>query len=141
MNNDLDSIARELAFAASVERVWKAISDPQEIRQWFGSDAHFELIEGAIGYFEWQQECEGKFAMQIETIDAPNYLAWRWMQIQDAAFDKSKSTLVEWTLKETADGGSLLIMVESGFAEAKQRQDNIQGWQQELADLERYLVP
>lgn len=140
MKNSLDSITRELSFSASIQRVWKAISDPKEMSQWFGSDAQFELTEGATGFFEWQQECEGKFAMQIETIDAPNYLAWRWMQKQDEAFDKEKSTLVEWKLTETAEGGTLLVMIESGFAEAKQRKENVQGWQQELADLEEYLV-
>lgn len=139
MSNSLDSITRELTFSASIERVWKAISDPQEMRQWFGSDAQFELVEGATGYFEWQQECEGRFAMQVITVDAPHYLAWRWMQKQDVAFEKLSSTLVEWKLKTTKNGGTLMIMIESGFAEAKQRQENIQGWQQELADLVKYL--
>lgn len=138
MSNDIDKIERQLEFAQPLDRVWLAITDPAEIRQWFGSDAQFDLKEGNIGFFEWQEECEGKFAMQIVRINAPTYFAWRWMLKEDVPFTLEHSTLVEWTLGEIP-GGTKLTMKESGFASAKHHQMNTQGWDQELADLEQYL--
>lgn len=139
MTTNIDAITRVLEFDQAIERVWQAITDPKEVSLWFGSAAVFELAEGAVGYFEWEQECEGRFAMRIDTIQAPSYFAWRWMQQQDQAFDEATSTLVEWHLKTTSKG-TQLTMIESGFAELKQQQLNNQGWDQELNDLIKYLA-
>lgn len=139
MSEHLDSIVRELNFHAPIERVWAAITTPAELSQWFGSRAEFELIEGGLGYFEWQEECEGKFAMRIETIAPPDYFAWRWMAKQDTPFTYEASTLVEWQLTSAPSKGTKLVLIESGFIQSKQRQMNVQGWEQELADLRRYL--
>lgn len=139
MKNKIDTIVREVTFNAPIQQVWNALTDPKEIQLWFGSAATFELERGALGYFEWEEECEGRFAMRVETIEEPTYFSWRWMFQQDAVFDQAESTLVEWTLKTSDSGGTLLRLTESGFAEAKHRQANIQGWEQELADLEAYM--
>ena len=104
---------------------------------WF-SEAQFVLKEDSLGYFEWQNECEGRFAIKIITINAPHYFAWRWMLKRDVDFEFKGSTLVEWKLSETAKG-TKLVMIESGFASAKHHQMNEEGWQQELADLINYL--
>ena len=139
MNDSIDPIVRELNFTTPIEQVWQAITDPQAVAQWFGSSAEFELIEGSLGYFAWQQECEGKFAMRIETISPPRYFVWRWMAKQDVPFDPSSSTLVQWQLSSTEAKGTKLVLTESGFIQAKQRKMNEQGWTEELDDLTRYL--
>lgn len=138
MNEVVDTICRTIEFKQPIEKVWSAITSVESVRQWFGSDAHYELKEGSLGYFEWSDECEGKFAMQIVTIRRPTYFAWRWMQKEDAPFDIKGSTLVEWTLEETASGTEMTLQ-ESGFAEARQIELNNQGWDQELADLVDYI--
>jgi uncharacterized protein YndB with AHSA1/START domain len=139
MQNNIDSIVREVTFNTPIEQIWKAITCPKEIQQWFGSAASFELKQGELGYFEWEEECEGRFAIRIETVTAPNYFAWRWMFQQDAVFDEATSTLVEWSLTPTKSGGTKLTLTESGFLQAKHKQANIEGWEQELADLGSYL--
>ena len=140
MSNEVDIITRELTFNKPIEVVWRAISEPSEVALWFGSSASFELIEGSLGYFEWEEECEGRFAIRVESIKQPSYLAWRWMHNQDVRFDEETSTLVEWALTSMEGGKTKLIMTESGFAELKHRSQNIEGWDQELGDLERYLT-
>ena len=136
----IDTITRELIFNKPIEVVWRAISSAEEVAQWFGSSASFELREGALGYFEWEEECEGQFAMRIESVKSPTYFAWRWMHNQDEPFDEARSTLVEWQLEALEGDKTQLIMTESGFAELKHRSQNIDGWEQELADLEAYLT-
>ena len=139
MTEKIDSIHRELVFSSPIKRVWSAITQPQEVKQWFGSDAHYELIEGSVGYFEWQEECEGKYALRIESIQPVSYFAWRWMNDADVPFSEQGSTLVEWHLKEIETGGTRLILVESGFLSNRFRDMNIEGWLYELHDLATFL--
>ena len=112
MSNNIDSIVREVTFNAPIEQVWKAITCPEEMQLWFGSAASFELQQGEQGYFEWEEECEGRFAT---------------------------STLVEWALTSTDSGGTQLTLTESGFLQVSHKQANVKGWTQELADLQSYL--
>ena len=139
MLNNIDSIIREVTFNAPIEQVWKAITCPKEIQLWFGSAASFELKQGELGYFEWEEECEGRFAIRIETVSPPSYFAWRWMFQQDAVFDETTSTLVEWSLTASQSGGPELTLTESGFLQVKHKQANVEGWEQELADLKSYI--
>ncbi|NVK57218.1 MAG: SRPBCC domain-containing protein [Alteromonadaceae bacterium] len=139
MNKKIDAITRILEFSHPVERVWQAITDPTEVANWFGSDASYELQEGAIGYFEWENECVGKISMKIENIQPYSYFAWRWMQEPGQPYDDDTSTLVEWHLEPTQTG-TRLTMTESGFAALKQQQLNVKGWQLELHDLYQYVT-
>lgn len=135
----IDCINRELRLTASIDKVWAAISDPKHVACWFGSKAEFQLEAGCEGWFEWPAEiCAGRYAMRIEQVDAPHYLAWRWMADQDVSFDETTSTLVEWWL-ESEGQGTLLKLKESGFLTRKQQQLNVQGWLQELAELSGYV--
>ncbi len=135
----LDFIKKELTIDQPIETVWKAITDPKVVSEWFGSHAEYELKEGAIGYFEWTEECPGKYAMQISTIKRPNYFAWYWMYDPDVPFELEKATLVEWMLQSTISGKTHLTLIESGFREEHHRKMNINGWNQELADLSEWL--
>lgn len=139
MTTKLDSIERTLKLRQPIAKVWRAITDENLIKQWFGSDCKFEYREGGEGYFEWEEECEGKFAMQIVTIQEPHYFAWRWMLKENEPFNLESSTLVEWRLTSD-DQGTVLSLVESGFVDAKHVEMNNQGWDQELADLQTFLT-
>lgn len=139
MSNVINFIKRELVINQPIEKVWQAITDPNELSTWFGSAAQFELTENAEGFFEWQEECEGRFAMKIASIQKPGYFAWHWMYEADIPFCMEQATLVEWTLRAAVNGKTHLILIESGFKEETHRKMNIQGWLQELGDLERYL--
>lgn len=138
MNSKIDAITRELTIGKSIETVWRALTDPAEMSLWFGSAASFELVEGELGYFEWEDE--GRFAVRIELVKEPYHFAWRWMHDQDVRFDEDASTLVEWHLTSVNDGKTKLVLTESGFAELKHRTQNVDGWAQELDDLEQYVV-
>ncbi|MBT1063066.1 SRPBCC domain-containing protein [Bowmanella sp. Y26] len=136
----IDSINRALKFNVPIERVWAAISDPTQVSCWFGSKAEYQLETGSVGWFEWPPEiCAGRYAMRIEQVDAPHYLAWRWMAEPDLPFNEATSTLVEWWLEE-AEQRTQLKLKESGFLSHKQQQMNVQGWQQELDELESFLL-
>lgn len=54
------------------------------------------------------------------------------------------STLVEWTLTPNDDGGTILTVVESGFATLynghEQIVDNTGGWREQFDNIARYLA-
>lgn len=138
--SDIDFIKREITFNQPLEKVWHAITTPKEIAKWFGDCAEFELKEGAEGFFEWHDECEGRFAMKVISVNPQNYFAYMWMNDPDVPFDASEATLVEWTLKPTVSGKTHLVLIESGFKQGQHRKMNIQGWRQELGHLSEFLA-
>ncbi len=132
-----EAIERRLELRASPERVWRALTDSDELAGWFSQRADLTPEPGSEGWLEW--DGHGRFAVRVEVAEAPSRLAWRWMNGPDAAIDAG-STLVEWRLEPTADGGTLLSLRESGFAGPSNRTDNAVGWLQELAELVAFVA-
>jgi uncharacterized protein YndB with AHSA1/START domain len=84
----------------------------------------------------------------VERMDAENLFSFRWHPYAvDLSVDYSgePSTLVEFRL-ESADEGTLLKVVESGFDQlpAHRRKEafrmNDGGWKQQLVNLERHVA-
>lgn len=129
-------IERELHLSAPVERVWQVITDPSYVAQWFGDKAEIDLRPGGAAVFGWSEHGDG--AAKVETVEPPHVFAFRWMRQHDVPYDEAATTLVEFTL--AAEGaGTLLRLVESGFADEVHQKENSGGWDAELADLARFV--
>jgi len=133
----IDAIERTLELRAAPERVWRALTEAEEIARWFGDTAELEARAGAEGWFGWQKH--GRAAVRIERYEPPRRLAWRWARETDTSLDESPSTLVEWELMPRDQGGTTLKLRESGFERPEDRQDNVGGWKHELGELLAYL--
>ena len=127
------TIERRLTFDAPPERVWRAITEPDEIAAWFGDSAELDLRPGGDGWFNWEEH--GRFAVRVEEVVANERLVWRWSRKRDTPIDEGPSTRVEWRLSPAPGGGTVLELTESGFQREADRQDNIGGWKHELAEL------
>ncbi|HUG74346.1 MAG TPA: SRPBCC family protein [Acidimicrobiia bacterium] len=135
------TVTRSVFIAASRERVWEAITVPEEIAKWFGQPARFNsLTVGADGSFGW--EGYGEFPVRIEEVDEPAVFAFTW-GTPGEPITPQNSTTARFTLEEV-DGGTLLTVVESGFADladpADSMEDNRGGWDSELDELVAYLT-
>ena len=92
-------ITRSIDLPAPVERVWRAVSDADEIAHWFpNKSATLDLDPAAPGCSPGSGH--GPFPIVVENLDEPHYLAWSWGHEST----QSATTLVEWRLEETADG-------------------------------------
>jgi uncharacterized protein YndB with AHSA1/START domain len=131
-------IERRLEFEAPVERVWKAISDPAELAQWFPDSADLDLRVGGAGAFSWDKH--GRYSVRVELVEPPKRISWRWAKDPDVVVDDGPSTLVEWVLSERPGGGTILELRESGFVEDEHFKDNSGGWTAELAELQELLA-
>ena len=135
--NEALEIVRILDFDASPTRVWSAITDPQELSQWFPDRAELELVPGSRGSFTWENH--GTFPVDVLEVDPPKRLVWRWPGNDERTIDEY-STKVEWELTAREDGGTTLRVRETGFDSEKHHGENTSGWTHELGELVEYLA-
>ena len=134
----LPAIERTLRLRATPARVWRALTEPDELNRWFGQRCAIDLRPGGEAWMEW--DGYGRFAMRVERVDAERYLAIRWAGDTDKTLDESPGTLVEWTLDPSDEGGTLLRLRESGFTTRESRLAHVGGWVEELAELMDHLA-
>jgi uncharacterized protein YndB with AHSA1/START domain len=130
-------IEKRLELNVPPERVWSAITDPGELVQWFPDRAEVDLRPGGNGFFEWENH--GRDYMRVVLVEPPTHLVWKWMNDNSAPYDDAVATTVEWTLTPTPNGGTILDLVETGFATQKAHEANTRGWNSELGELVDYL--
>jgi len=130
-------IERTLEFEATIERVWRAISDPAELSRWFPDRAELELKTGATGSLVWDDH--GSFDIEVLEVEPPHRLVWCWAGGEDRPLQEY-STRVEWTLSEDAQGKTTLHLRETGFDSEQNYNDNSDGWTEELGELVAYLA-
>ena len=136
-------IEREVLIEAPIEVVWRVITAPDHILQWFSEEAEIELRVGGSGRLAFKSG--DSYQLQVEAVEPPRRFAFRWVQPQGTAVRADSSMLVEFTLHP--DGaGTRLRVVESGFdsidwsdeAKAKYADDHSRGWQELLGRLRVY---
>lgn len=123
-------IEKEIRIEAPVEVVWRLVTEPAHITQWFSDDAQLDLRSGGAGHL-------GKYEITIEDVDPLRLFAFRWVYPAGSKPDSRNSTLVEFTLTSEA-GGTRLRVVESGFDQidwsdaekAKQVENHKRGWRE-----------
>jgi uncharacterized protein YndB with AHSA1/START domain len=134
-----DEVTRDIVVKAPLERVWRAITEPDELLRWFPDKiAEVDLRTGGAIRIEWQ---DGEFDDgTVEVVEEPSRFVFRW---HGAGFD-SPETLVEFTL-EAVEGGTRVVVVESGSSKVREEKrssawhDNDGGWAKELGELKAYL--
>ena len=156
-----DRIEKEVLLNAPLDRVWRAISDADEFGRWFGVRFDGPFVPGASltgvitptavddDVAKAQEPYAGKAdAWQIVAVEPHRRLAFRWHPygVEDGVdYSKEPTTLVEFTLEDTADGVMLRI-VESGFegipAERRQSafESNNEGWSAQTELVRKYLA-
>ena len=136
-----DTIERTTELPHPVERVWAALTDPAEFGRWFSQSASWELRPGAPMPMSWDEH--GTSVGVIVTVEPTTRFAYRWGS-EDRPLEPGQSTLVEFTLTPSGDGGTTLTVLESGFASlhngAEQIEQNTGGWREQFDNIARYLA-
>jgi uncharacterized protein YndB with AHSA1/START domain len=135
-----DQIEREVLIDAPVDVVWRVVTEPEHLDQWFTSTAELDLRPGGDGRFGW--EGKGTSVLRVVDVDPPRRLAFRWCHPEGTEPRPSNSTLVELTLATVATG-TLLRVVESGITGVDWPEDDkavfvsshTEGWARHLDDL------
>lgn len=100
-----DAITIVLEYPYPRSLVWRALTDPRLLSQWFMT-ADFEATEGAAFTFHdkpfpcWGGTVDGK----VLEVDRPHRLVLSWQEAPDAPCSR-----VTFTLEETGDGTRLIF--------------------------------
>jgi uncharacterized protein YndB with AHSA1/START domain len=138
---DNDRIEREIFINASLQTVWELVSQPA----WWVGDAPGPDKVQVDGSRVVADTKYGKFPVLIERSEPSNYLACRWASsFPGEEPQEGNSTLVEFKLT-AKDGGTLLIVVESGFSNlavseeerSNFHKENVNGWRIQMEVLRK----
>jgi len=149
------TIEIEMDIDAAVGRVWNALTDPEQLRQWFPLMAEVEGGAGGSIRLTWGPELDGRNA--IIAWEPDRYLKTGWFNAPEgdapspeqearafhADADARREMAVEFFLKSKSDDQTVLRMVHSGFSRAKEWDEEYdahnRGWLWELTSLANYL--
>ncbi|MFD4422057.1 SRPBCC family protein [Agromyces sp. NPDC058484] len=135
------TVRRTIRIAAPIEKVWRAVTEPEHISRWFGHTVLDGTGPGASGTITFTDY--GAVPLRVEAVDAPRSVSYRWGN-DDAlgklpdAVDDDTSTVFTFTLEAEA-GGTRLTVVETGFERtsdpAANMESHAEGWVSELDKL------
>ncbi len=139
-----DRIERIEVLPVPRERVWDAITRPEQLSQWLSMVRDMDFRVGGEINFTWDNE-RSPYPGVIEVIEPAHRFAFRWYSHAighpELKLVPHAGTLVEFTLEEVAEG-TQLTLVESGFASLpdvavgeQSYQDNQEGWSMLLSGL------
>jgi uncharacterized protein YndB with AHSA1/START domain len=132
------TIEREILIEAPVEMVWRTITEPGQLTQWFADRVDLVIEPGARGYLEFGDQGG---PVVVETVDPPTRFSFRWNHPHGEEPVAGNSMLVEFTLTPQGAERTRLRVVESGHesltwpdAEKQRYADEHQGGWGEFLD-------
>lgn len=145
-----DRIEKQILLRAPLQRVWRALSNSNEIGAWFGAALDpVDVVPGARlhGRITTPGYEHLEFEAVVERVEPPRLLSWRWPLSEEPPVepDEVVRTLVEFRLDEVEDGTRLTI-VESGFDAVPEPRrttvfrDNEGGWAFQLENVRRHVA-
>ena len=141
---DNDCVVAEIFIAAPRERVFQALTDPQQAVRWWGQNGKYHFTE-----FHMDVRVGGKWSCagpsedmgtnftvhgEFLDVDPPRKLAYTWSSSWMPA-----NTQVQWELEEQGSG-TLLKLTHTGFAgSADQAKGHSLGWTLVLGWLQAFV--
>ena len=127
----MTAIVEELTLATPPQRVFSAITQQDEIVQWWAYEARVKPEVGSVGEFHFRQ---GAFVMQLEVAELDQDKKVRWISRQVPP--QWAGTGVTWQLTPVRNGTKLLL-THDGFAQVDEQAGR--AWVYFLASLKSYL--
>jgi uncharacterized protein YndB with AHSA1/START domain len=147
--SELSRIDRTIEIKAPPERVWRALTNAQELSKWFQVSIEGNIAPGQEAWMtSVHKDHKGiRFRVLFVEMTPPTRFVWQWHPgAVDPAIDYSHEprTTVTFTLEPSKEG-TRLSLSETGFNEisltrrAKVFKDNTQGWAEVLVWLSNYV--
>ena len=94
-------VTREIVFPASPDEVWEALTEPEQLEEWFANDVELDPREGGQGIFRWG---DGEERRATVVVAEPN---------ERLVLDWEEEGEVEFTLEEVEEGTRLVVRERS----------------------------
>jgi uncharacterized protein YndB with AHSA1/START domain len=118
----------ERTYPHSIERVWSAITEPDELRHWFPSEVNMEPSVGGTVVFRGDPFAEKNLPGTVLRFEPPRHLAFTWGP-DELRFDL-----------EPVDAASCTLTLINLLSERDAAARNGAGWAVCLAELEKNLA-
>ena len=113
---EIGTIEREMHIEASPEVVYRVVSEPGHLSEWWPDDAKLEPVTGGTGYHLRQAGRHKVEALTVVEADPPRRFAFRWVHDHGQVATPDNSLLVTFDLVPSGSG-TLLRFSEQGFRE------------------------
>jgi uncharacterized protein YndB with AHSA1/START domain len=90
-------VSREIVFPVSPDEVWQALTDPEQLEEWFANDVELDPRPGGDGIFRWDDGEERHAKVLVSEPGERLLLDW------------DEEGEVEFTLEEVEEGTRLLV--------------------------------
>ena len=143
-----DRIQRSIILRAPRARVWRALTDPGQFGEWFGTRLSGRFVPGQRmrGPITAPEYAHLSFEVVVDRMEPERLFSWRWQPGGDPDVDPAEPmTLVVFELEEVPEGTRLTV-TESGFDQipasrrSKAYRENDEGWAGQLENLTRHLA-
>ena len=138
-----DAIVMEIEITASPERLFRALTDPEQLVAWWGADGRtvsweLELRVGGRWLSRGKDESCGDYELkgEILELDPPRVLAYTWEESLATPRGMGRTT-VRYELEPTGNGTRVRV-THSGFANREALEDYRGDWPGVLNRLRVY---
>lgn len=130
----MSAIIEGRIIAATPERVWTALTNPDEITRWWSNEAHITLEVGTLAEFRFSPPAG---TLQFEVVELEQGKQMSWISRQGPP--QWIGTIVTWYIEPFQSGVNLVFRHE-GFAQVDKAYEGTQGnWRYFLDSLKSYL--
>jgi uncharacterized protein YndB with AHSA1/START domain len=129
-------IVNEFTIEAAPQRVWNALTRPEEIACWWTDDLNATPEVGSLAEFRFRQ---GMFVIQFEVAELDQDEKVHWITRQGPTTGHWAGTSVTGHL-EPVPNGTRVVFNRDGFAQADERYEMTRAWWEHfLVSLKSYL--
>jgi uncharacterized protein YndB with AHSA1/START domain len=133
------TINHDIVIEAPIDIVWRTITEPEQISQWFADRTELELRPGGAGRFTFDDHATNRpfvAPLVVEAVEPPTRFSFRWAHPDGEQPTPSTSILTTFTLAAQGEERTHLRVVETGldaigWPEADKvdyAEDHRQGW-------------
>ncbi|MGH9054990.1 MAG: SRPBCC family protein [Acidimicrobiales bacterium] len=100
-------IRRQVVLPVDPERLWTALTDPEEVAAWLGGRVEWEVREGAP--FCFHDDAGEVRDGRVEAVRPMRHLRFRWWPAGDPGAGEGEATEVSYLLESVVDGTRLTV--------------------------------
>jgi uncharacterized protein YndB with AHSA1/START domain len=100
-------IRRQVVIPVTPERLWQALTDPEQIAGWFGGHLQLDLEEGGRAWFHGDDGHER--LGRVEAVRPGRHLRFRWWPVADDEGSGAGVSEVSYLLEPVEEGTRLTI--------------------------------